>query len=174
MAEDGLGWRSAPPRRSVAPHTLEGHTHMQLYPLLVSLHLVSPLPRPCLPLPITMPSGWVPRRLWAAGEGLAHLCVSDCSWPHHSCPRSHGSHHRRSPGGGRAPDHTSARPRHSSLQCRQRRPGWQWCPMGHPPLPRCPGRYGRPSGATHCLPTARSPGSARGQGYSLSLGATAR
>jgi len=38
---------------------------------------------------------------------------------------------------------------------------------------QCPRRHGRPPGATHCLPTARTPGSALGQGYSLSLWATA-
>lgn len=115
---------------------------MWLYTLSLSLHPISLLPRPCLPLPVTVPSGQVPRGLQAAG--LAHLCVSGCSWPHRSCPCSRGSRRRRSPGGGRAPGHKSAHPRHSSLQRRQRWPGWRWCPTRHPPLPQCPGRYGRP------------------------------
>lgn len=121
---------------------------MWLYTLPLSSRPVSLLLRPCLPLPVTMPSGWLRWGLGAAGGGLAHLCVSGCSWPHRSCPRSRGNHHRRSPGGGRAPGRTSAHPRHSSLQRGQRWPGWQWHRTGHPSLPQCPGRYGRPPGTT--------------------------
>lgn len=47
-------------------------------------------------------------------------------------------------------------------------------PPGTLPCPSALGVMGDHPGTTHCLPAARSPGRARGQGYSLSLGATAR
>lgn len=99
----------------------------------------SPLPRPCLPLPIAMPSGrggcglqaggW-PTFVFQAAVGLIALV--------HAVMEAVANKAQ-----------VEAEPLVAQVlipgtalcSAGQRRPGWQWCPPGHP---QCPGRYGRP------------------------------
>lgn len=173
----GCGWLGVEkcPSKAVSGPPHSGGTHT-----LAALPS-APLPSPRLPTPPPLPPTAHCRVLWpgateavgcrwGAGRPLcfrlqfASSLLSTQSWkPSQMKPRW-----RQSPWSHKC----SSQAQLSAVQAEMARlaVASHWAPSPAPVLRVLQENHG----ATHCLPAVRSPGSAQGQGYSLSLGAMAR